>query len=114
MLGSAILITVYAYIPVIFSAVICLFHFDGFFKAGISMVVAAFAYYFMGHIINVLFGLNLNHYEVDFLNWAQCVTGNVQLIVITTMLLISTVFFIIGFLRAQKNKKNNSSNAKAS
>ena len=53
-----------------------------------------------------LFGLNENHYEVDFYNWAKCVTGNVYLIVISAMLLNSAVFFAIGFLRLQKRKNN--------
>ena len=105
MLGSAILITIYAYIPVIFSAVICLFHFDGFFKAGICMVVASCVYYCMGYATNALFGLNGTHYEVDFHNWTQCVTGNVHLIVITAMLFISVVLFAIGFLRIRKDNK---------
>ena len=104
MLGSAILITIYAYIPVIFCAVLCMFVFDGFLKAGICMVVTSCMYYCMGHVTNALFGLNENHYEVDFRNWAQCVTGNVHLIVITAMLLISTVFFVIGFCRVRKKK----------
>ena len=105
MLGSAMLITIYAYIPVIFCAVICMFSFDGFFKAGICAVVASCVYYCMGYVTNALFGLNENHYEVDFHNWAQCVTGNVHLIVITVMLLISAVLFAIGFLRIRKDKK---------
>ena len=105
MLGSAILITIYAYIPVIFSAVICLFHFDGFFKAGICTVVASCVYYCMGYATNALFGLNGTHYEVDFHNWTQCVTGNVHLIVITAMLFISVLLFVIGFLRVRKNKQ---------
>ena len=105
MLGAAILATIYAYIPAIFCAVICLFSFDGFFKAGICTVVTSCMYYCMGHITNALFGLNENHYEVDFDNWAQCVTGNVHLIVITAMLLISAVLLAIGFLRVRKNKK---------
>ena len=105
MLGSAILITFYAYIPVIFCTVICMFSFDGFFKAGICTVVASCVYCCMGYVTNALFGLNENHYEVDFHNWAQCVTGNVHLIVITAMLFISAVLFAIGFLRVQKNKK---------
>ncbi len=102
---SAILITIYAYIPVIFCAVICMFSFDGFFKAGVCTVVASCVYYCMGYITNALFGLNQNHYKVDFHNWALCVTGNVHLIVITAMLFISTVLFVIGFLRVRKNKK---------
>ena len=105
MLESAMLITIYAYIPVIFCAVICMFSFDGFFKAGICAVVASCVYYCMGYVTNALFGLNENYYEVDFHNWAQCITGNVHLIVITAMLLISAVLFAIGFLRIRKDKK---------
>ena len=105
MLGSAILITIYAYIPVIFCAVICMFSFDGFLKAGICTVVISGVYYCMGHVTNALFGLNENHYEVDFHNWAQYVTGNVHLIVITAMLFISAVLFAIGFGRVRQNMK---------
>ena len=102
MLTPAIGITIYAYIPVIFCAAICMLSFNGFFKAGICTAVAACMYYCMGYVTNALFGLNENHYEVDFHNWAQCVTGNVHLIVITAMLFISAVFFAIGFLRFRK------------
>ena len=105
MLGSAILITIYAYIPLILCAVICMFTFDGFLKAGICTVVASCIYYCMGHVTNTLFGLNENHYEVDFHNWTQCVTGNVHLIVITAMLFTSALLFVIGFLRVQKKKR---------
>ena len=105
MLGSAILITIYAYVPVILCTVICMFSFDGFLKAGICTVVASCVYYCMGHVTNALFGLNENHYEVDFYNWEQCLTGNVHLIVISAMLFICAVLFAIGFLRVQKNNK---------
>ena len=105
MLGSAILITIYAYIPALFCAVICMFRLDGFLKAGICTVAASCVYYCMGYVTNALFGLNENHYDVDFYNWAQCVTGNVHLIVITTMLLIAAVFLGIGFLRVRKMRK---------
>ena len=105
MLGSAILITIYAYIPLIFCTVICMFSFDVFFKAGICTVVASCVYYCMGYVTNALFGLNENNYEIDFHNWAECVTGNVHLIVITAMLFISVVLFAIGFLRIRKDKK---------
>ena len=105
MLEAAILITIYAYIPVIFCAVICLFSFDGFLKAGLCTAVAACMYSCTGYVTNVLFGLKENHYEVDFHNWAQCVTGNVHLIVIMAALLICAVLFAIGFLRVRKRKK---------
>ena len=102
MLGAAILTTIYAYLPVIFCAVVCMFSFNGFLKAGICTVVASCVYYYTGHVINVLFGLNENHYEVDFRNWSQCITGNVHLIVISAMLFISAVLFAIGFLDTRK------------
>ena len=105
MLESAILITIYAFIPVIFCTVICMFSFDGFFKAGICTVVASCVYYCMEHVTNALFGLNKNHYEVDLHNWAQCVTGNVHLIVITAMMFISAVLFVISYLKVRNNKK---------
>ncbi len=105
MLVPAIFITIYAYIPVILCTVICMFSFDGFLKAGICTIIASLVYYCMGYVTNALFGLNENYYEIDFYNWAQCVTGNVHLIVITVMLFISTVLFIIGFFRAYKNIK---------
>ena len=105
MLKSAILITTYAYIPLIFCAVICVFAFDGFLKAGICTVVTSCAYYCMGYVTNALFGLNENHYEVNFHNWAQCVAGNVHLIVITAMLFISALLFAIGLIRVGKNTK---------
>ena len=105
MLMSAILITIYAYIPFILCALICMLSFDGFLKTGVCMVIASCVYYCTGYVTNILFGLNENNYEVDFNNWAQCVTGNVHLIVITSMLFISTMFFVIGFLRTKKRKK---------
>ncbi len=105
MLGSAILITIYASIPVIFCAVICTFSFNGFFKASLCTVVASCMYYCMGHVTNALFGLNENHYKVDFHNWEHCVTGNVHLIVIAATLFVSVVLFVIGFLKVRKSKK---------
>ena len=105
MLKSAILTAVYAYIPLLLCAVICTLGFDAFLKVGICTAVSSCVYYGMGYVTNVLFGLNENHYEVNFHNWAECTTGNVHLIVITSMLFISAVFFVIGILRACKNKK---------
>ena len=107
MLVSAILITIYAYIPAIFCAVICAFSLDGFIKAGICTAVVSGMYYCTGYITNALFGLNENHYEVDFYNWAECVTGNVHFIVIAATLFISAVLFVIGGLRIKKSRTNN-------
>ena len=105
MIGSAILITFYAYIPVIFCAAVSLLRFDAFLKAGACTLVSSLMYYCAGYVTNALFGLNENNYEVDFDNWTRCVSGNVHLIVITSMLLISAVLFAVGCLRARKRGK---------
>lgn len=104
MLDSAILITIYAYIPLLLCAVLCALDFDGFLKAGICTAVTTVVYYCTGHVTNFLFHLQENHYEVDFHDWTRCVTGNVHFIVLTSMLLISAVFFGIGFVRIRKSK----------
>lgn len=104
MLVSAIGITVYAYLPVLFCAFVCMFAFDGFLKAGICTAVTAVAYYCLGHVTNALFGLNENHYEVDFHNWAQCVTGNVHLITLSALLLVSSILLAIGIFRRKSPK----------
>ena len=106
MLGNAILMTAYGFAPIIACAVICALRFNKFLKTGICTAVVGIARYCTNYVAAILFGLPDNKlYQVDFHNWAQCITGNVHLIVITVMLFISTVLFVIGFLRIRKNKK---------
>ncbi|MBE6836734.1 MAG: helix-turn-helix domain-containing protein [Ruminococcus sp.] len=101
----AILITCYAFAPVILCTIICTLRGDSFIKTGICIFVCSVTYYFTNHIINKLFGLNENHYEVDFNNWKQCVNGNVHFICITSLLFIGIVFLIIGICRISINKR---------
>ena len=106
MLGNAMLMAAYGFVPVIACAVICAFHFNAFLKAGICTTVIGITLYCTNHVIATLFGpLDNKPYQVDFHNWAQCVTGNIHLIIITATIFISAVLFVIGFLRVQKNKK---------
>ena len=103
--GSAILVTIYAYIPVLFCTGLCTLAFDSFLKAGICTVVAGGMYGGMGCVVNALFGLHQNHYEVDFRDWARCVSGNVHASVLTAMLLIAAVLLAIGVERVRKRRK---------
>ncbi len=104
MLGPAILITCYAFIPVVFCAVICILRFDAFLKTGICIAFCTIMYYFINHVINVMFGTNENHYQIDFKNWEQCLNGNVNFIILASFLLVSTIFTAIGIFRISKNK----------
>lgn len=105
MLLSAIMMTCYGFIPVLLCAIICIFRFDPFIKAGVCTVLSAVICYFCGHIVNRLFNLSENYYDVDFHNWAQNTTGNVLLIIVLSLLLVSAIFIGIGFYRICKNNK---------
>ena len=61
--------------------------------------------YFIEFIVDILFGTNSANYKVDFNNWAQHSQGNVTIICLVSLLLISAVLFVIGFLRVRKSKK---------
>ena len=106
MLGNAILMAAYGFVPVITCAVICAFRFNAFLKAGICTAVGGIILYCANHVIASLFGPPDNKpYQVDFQNWEECLDGNVQLIMLVLFLFVSAVFFAIGFLRVNLNKK---------
>ena len=106
MLGNAILLAAYGFVPVIACAVICTFRFNAFSKAGICAAVIGITLYCANHVIATLFGPPDNKsYQVDFQNWEQCLDGNVQLIMLMLFLFISVVFFAMGFFRDGSKKK---------
>ena len=105
-LGKAILMAVYGFVPVIACAVICAFRFNAFLKTGICTAVSGITLYYANHVATVLFGTSSsNSYQVDFRNWEQYSNGNVQLIVLLSFLFVSAVFFAIGFFRVISNNK---------
>ena len=104
-LAPAILVTCYAFFPVVFSAFICTLRFDAFLKAGTCIAFSTVLLYFIEFIVDILLGTNSANYKVNFYNWAQCSEGNVAIICLISLLFISAVFFVVGFLRVRKNKK---------
>jgi len=102
MLIPACLITCYAFAPAIFCTLICAQRFDAFLKTGICVASCAVLYYFAECVVDVLFGTNEASYQVDFEDWTQCLEGNIYLISLVTLLLISLVFIGIGLLRTRK------------
>lgn len=105
MLSHGILMAIYGFAPIILSAFICACRFDGFLKAGICTAVNAIALYFTNYVADSLFGSTENHYQVDFQNWELCLNGNVHVISLTTLLLVSAVFAGIGLVRIRKKPK---------
>jgi len=106
MLGNAILLAVYNFVPVIACAVICAFRLHAFFKAGICTAIIGITLYWENHVIGALFGPpDHNPYQVDFQNWEQCLSGNVQFIVLLSLLFVSAVFLAIGCFRVVRINK---------
>jgi len=102
--GESVMMTLYGFLPVLLCCVICLFRFDGFLKAGTCITLCTIAYYVTGHVVNTLFGITENHYQVDFQNWEQCVTGNIHLICLLSFLTIAAVFVSIGVYRVKRRR----------
>ncbi len=105
MLTSAIKMTCFGFIPVFFCSVICMLRFDSYIKAGICTLLSTAVYYFSGHIVNRLFNLSENHYEINFYNWDQNINGNVLFIILLSLLFMSLIFIGVGIYRICKNTK---------
>lgn len=105
MLTPAILMVCYGFIPAIVCTGICILKFNGFLKAGICTLIATVICYFSWHVVNALFGSTDNYYQVDFTNWEKCTNGNITLITLVVMLIVSAVFLGIGIYK-QKHDLN--------
>ena len=100
----AILITCYAFLPVLVCAVICALRFDAFLKTGICIALSTVVYYFTNAVVDQLFGTNNSSYRVNFNDWQQCSNGNVHLISLMSLLLIGVLFLAAGIFRLCKRK----------
>ena len=98
----AILITCYAFIPAIISAVICALRFDAFLKAGICIAFSTVVYYFTNFVVDKIFGTNNSSYKVNFSNWQQYSNGNIHFICLILLLSISILFIGVGIFRLYK------------
>ena len=106
MLGNAIWLAAYGFLPVIACAVICTFRFNAFLKAGICTAVGGIILYCANHVIASLLNPPDNKpYQVDLQNWEECLDGNIQLILLMVFLGVSVVFLAIGFLRTNTDRK---------
>ena len=105
-LGKAILMAVYGFVPVIICTAVCVLRLQAWLKAGICTTVSGLMLYCTNHVAAVLFGPSSNNaYQVDFYNWEGCLNGNIQLISLLSILFISAVFFAIGFVRLRRANK---------
>lgn len=99
-----LLIACYVFAPAILCACICTGRFDGFLKAGICTAIGAVLFYFANYVIALLLGPSGNHYQVDFQNWEQCISGNIHVISLISLLLTSGVFIAAGVVRIRGSR----------
>jgi hypothetical protein len=103
MLGDAILMAVYGFAPLFLCAAVCTFRLSAWLKAGICTAISGIMLYGANYVATTLFGRSSSSsYQVDFHNWEQCINGNIQLIVLLSLLLVSAAFLTIGFLRVKR------------
>ena len=101
----AVLITCYAFIPAILCTVICTLRFDGFLKAGICTAFCTVVFYFTEYVVGLLFDTKTSSYRVNFNDWQQCLEGNIYLIALISLSLVSAVFVGVGILRDFKKRR---------
>lgn len=101
----AVLITCYAFTPVILCALICTLRFDAFLKAGVCVAFSAVMFYFVEYVVDALFGTNGRSYQANFSDWNGCLQGNISLLSLLAFILISIVFVGVGIVRIYKRKK---------
>ena len=109
-LGSAMLITCYAFTPPIICAYICALKFDTFIKTGACIVFSTIIYYCLPLVVDNIFKTNESNYRVNFNDWNSCLEGNITFISLLMLLLVGTIFTMIGIFRVQKKFNNNNNN----
>ena len=99
---SSLLITCYSFMPIMVCTVICVLRFDAFFKTAICIAFSTIVYYYTNYVVDKLFGVNNSSYHVNFNDWNQFLSGNVQFICLISLLFISFIFLVVGVARSKK------------
>ena len=103
-IGSALLITCYAFAPAILCTYICALRVNACIKVGSCLGISWTMCYFIERLVALLFGTNDHSYQVNFSDWNQYYEGNIQLITLIWVLLISVILVGVGIFRICKRK----------
>lgn len=101
-LVSAIIMTLYGFLPFVLCALICSARLNGFLKAGFCTLIFTFAFYGANYVAGTLFGGNENYYQVNFNNWTECINGNISILYLVAFSFISIIFVTVGILKRKK------------
>ena len=103
-LGGAIIITISAYSLLLTYGIVELFKTNRFIKIGIDILTTGLELMGLVWIISKVVGdYNTTNYKVNFSDWTNYISGNINIITLVTILLLGIIFIIIG-INKRKNK----------
>ena len=103
MMGSAVLVTMCSYGLLFSYSIVELFNLNRFIKLGIDGLITPLELIGIGYLIQKVFeGNTVTDYSVNFSDWANHINGNISCIVALSIVFLSVVFLIIGYLKPKK------------
>lgn len=106
---QALMITAYCFVPFILSGLVFALNIDTFIKVSICILLTAIAGYGCNKFLSIVFKSNdYSQYTVDFSNWNECVSGNVNFIIFGSFFIIAVVFAVIGIIRSVRKSSKKS------
>lgn len=98
MMGGAILITITSYSLLFSYAIVEFFNINRLLKLGIDGFITSIELVGIGYAIMRIANVtdNLANYKVNFLDWENCINGNVMCIILLSIILISMILLTLG------------------
>lgn len=104
MMGNAVIVTLCSYGLLFSYATLELFNINRFIKLGIDGLITCIELIGLGYVIRKLFD-STTDYKVDFSDWTNHINGNIQCIILLSILFISLIFLVIGYIKAKKKSQ---------
>lgn len=103
MMGSAVLVTVCSYGLLFSYSIVELFGLNRFTKLGIDGLITPLELIGIGYVIQKLFEGNIvSDYNINFYDWSNHINGNILCIIALSLVFLSLVFLIIGYIKSKK------------
>lgn len=103
-LGKAILTALYCYAPFLLMGVVFTFVQDKRLRSGAGTLLIGLDLYGMNYVLERFWGSGSQsfYYRVNFLDWGNCVNGNIMFLLLATTLAVSVSLIIAGLLKKKQ------------
>ena len=105
MMGSAVIITICSYGLLFSYAIVELYNINRFIKLGIDGLITYIELIGLKYVILNLFDVS-NDYKIDFSDWTNHTDGNVQCMILLSIIFISLIFLVIGYIKAKRKSED--------